>query len=279
MKTRKESTASLAPADSDTGAGARRSIEAAIRKIRAQTANPEPGEDTLYCGKCSYGWIVENGRARRCPCLARRGVGSRQDAIDALLRRHRAGISQKLSRVTAHTFLVRPGHEHIKPALDKYIKDLEAGQKHGWFIFGPPGVGKSFAAAYVVNTVKHKRILTSAMINFSRTLTALRATFGDEAEHRSLLSVLFDTPLLAIDDLGMEQRVNENPELSWAVSKFYEVIDYRRDEELPTIITSNRTPEQLTDRLGEAIMARIKNLTLRLDIENPSGVKSAGWSE
>lgn len=245
-------------------------IKSTIDRIRNMVPAENIEEDRVYCGKCEYGFIIVKGRARPCSCRSRRGIGTRQESIETLLKRNRAGISQKLARVSAHTFLTaRPGyehHDHVKITLDQYIRDLEAGKKYGWYIFGKTGVGKSYAAAYVINTVKHKRIMIAAMVNFSRILSALRQTFKDQTEHQELMDVLFDTPLLAIDDLGMEQRVNENPELSWSVSKFYEVIDYRRDNELPTIITSNRTPEELKDRLGEAIMERIKNLTLRLDM-------------
>lgn len=240
-----------------------------INKIASgikETDSQDEESLSLYCGKCTFGWVIKDGRAKRCECNIKR---TQQESIDSLLTRYRAGISKKLSRVNVHTFLVRPGHEHIRPALDKYIRDLSKGKRYGFFIFGKSGVGKSYAAAYIINTVRHARIMTSAMINFSRTLSALRATFSDEYEHRLLLNVLFDTPLLAIDDLGMEQRVSENPELSWAVSKFYEIIDYRRDEELPTVITSNKTIDQLQDRLGSAIMKRIEDLTLRLDISEP----------
>ena len=244
-----------------------KTVKSTAKNVLSELQVDQTGVDdskSKYCGKCSYGWIIEKGRARRCFCNDKRTM---QESIDSLLKRHRAGISTKLSRVNALSFLIRPGHEYIKPALDKYIKDLGQDKKrYGFFIFGKPGVGKSYAAAYIVNTVRNMRIMTAAMVNFSRTLSALRATFKDEFEHRQLLNVLFDTPLLAIDDIGMEQRVTENPELSWAVSKFYEIIDYRRDEELPTIITSNRTPEQLKDRLGEPIMARIDAMTMRLDI-------------
>lgn len=236
---------------------------------------PADPETLPYCGHCTYGWILENNRARPCPCTRRVGVLSKQERVEQLLQRHRAsGLSRKLSRVSDHTFLVRPGHEHIKPALDQYIRDLAAGKRYGFFIFGPTDVGKTYAAAYVINTVRHLRLMTAALINFSRSLSALQGTFRNDEEHQALLAALFHTPLLAIDDLGMEYRAGDRPEFSWAVSKFYEIIDFRREEELPTIITSNRTPEELQDRLGAPILSRIKALTLRLDMGPVTGGSS-----
>jgi DNA replication protein DnaC len=248
-----------------------KSIDAAMRAIR-DNRDPQVTETDGdgYCGKCTYGWLIdENARARPCACITKRRISDRQKAIDELLHRHRAGMAQKLARVSAHTFLVRPGQELIRPALDQYIRDIATGKRYGYFIYGGSGVGKSWAAAYVVNTLRHLRLKTAALVNFSRVLSALRQTFGDDTEHQALLDVLYDTPLLAIDDLGMEYRTNENPELNWAVSEFYKVIDYRRDEDLSTIITTNRTPEELAERMGKPIMTRIGNLTLRMDIGEP----------
>lgn len=244
------------------------SIDLAMRAIR-NNRDPLPeeeGEDG-YCGKCTYGWLMnEEGRAYPCACIAKRRISDRQKAIDELLHRHRVGMSKKMSSVSAHTFLIRPGHEHIRPALDQYIRDIAGGKKYGFFMYGKSGVGKTWAAAYIVNTLRFLRLQSAALVNFSRMLSALKQTFHDDVEHQALLDILYDTPVLAIDDLGMEFRANANPELSWAVSEFYKVIDYRREEESSTIITTNRTPEELTDRMGEPIMTRIRHLTLRLDI-------------
>lgn len=245
-------------------------FKAAVKNVRRRMLEDHPSEpEPAWCGKCSFGWVIRDGRAGRCSCNARRGVGLRQEWIDAVLKRHRAGLSKRLASVSAHTFLIRPGHEHIKLALDQYIRNLTLARQYGFLIHGPSGAGKSWAAAYVVNSVRHRRSMSAAMVNFSRTLTALRSTFRDDDEHKALRSILFDTPLLAIDDLGMERKVNENPELSWAVEQFYQVIDYRRDEDLPTIITTNKTLDELRERLGEPIMTRIGHLTLRLDLELP----------
>lgn len=240
-----------------------REMMEAVKK-RRETAETVAMPPT--CGKCEYGFIIENGRARRCGCRIRGGIGNRQEALDEFLARHRVGMPRRLQKVSEFTYLVRPGREKIKTFLTNYVKELGQGKRYGLYIYGPPGVGKSFAAAYVVNSVKFARIMPAAMVNFARMLSALRNTFHDPLEHQKLLSVMYEVPLLVFDDVGMEQKVSENPEFSWGVAEFYKVIDFRRDEELPTIITTNRTMEELEERMGEAVMKRIEDMTVRLDM-------------
>lgn len=213
-----------------------------------------------YCGECYEGWRIQDGRAHRCPCVGRRHVASRQREIDRILDRHRAGMGRRLGRASEATWVTRPGQEMVRPVLDEYLRDLARGERYGLFLYGPPGVGKSWASAYVVNVARARRILPAAFVHFARVLAALKNTFRDEAEHRRLMDLLYETPLLAIDDLGMEQRTAEDPESSWSASEFYKVIDFRHEEELPTIITSNRSPDDLADRLGESVVSRLKRM-------------------
>lgn len=190
-----------------------------------------------------------------------------------MLDRYRAGVGSRLRAVTPFTFRVRPGQGHVKPALDRYLDELRerSGRRltgTGWLIFGPPGVGKSYAAAYLANRVKAEAFATAAMVNFPRFLSALRATFRNEADHQGLLRLLFETDLVAFDDLGMERKVrpDEEPATSWSVEKFYEVIDRRYDDERPTIVTTNRDLDEIRERFGEAIYSRLRGMTVLLDL-------------
>lgn len=221
-------------------------------------------ETVPYCGECLEGWRVVAGRARRCPCVLRRGVGERQRLIDRVLDRHRAGMGRRLGRASEATWVTRPGTEPVKAALDKYLKDVAKGETYGLLLYGPTGTGKSWASAYVVNVARARRIMPAAFVHFARILSALKETFRDEAEHKRLLDLLYETPLLAIDDLGMEQRTSEDPETSWSASELYKVIDYRHEEERPTIITTNRAVEDLADRHGDPVASRIKRMCIPL---------------
>lgn len=68
---------------------------------------------------------------------------------------------------------------------------------------------------------------------------------------------ILDCDLLIIDDLGAEFTTQ------FTVSSLYNIVNSRELEGKPTIISTNLTPEQLTDTYGERIASRIlSNYTL-----------------
>ncbi len=70
---------------------------------------------------------------------------------------------------------------------------------------------------------------------------------------------IMDKDLLAIDDLGIEPR--EIIEYGNVLSPIIDLISYRYDRQLPTIITSNLTPQQISEVYGKRIGDRLKETT------------------
>ena len=99
-----------------------------------------------------------------------------------------------------------------------------------------------------------------ATVSWGRVLSALKMTFKNEDEHQKILKLLYETEVLVIDDLGMEQKTTENYETSWSVSELYQMIDYRTDTAGRwTIITTNKPDEEIKSRFGEAFYSRVFN--------------------
>ncbi|HMO56125.1 MAG TPA: ATP-binding protein [Roseiflexaceae bacterium] len=115
----------------------------------------------------------------------------------------------------------------------------------GWFIlFGNYGVGKTHLAAAIANELlqRHWRVLFAVVPDL---LDHLRSTFGpsSEVEYDDRFELVRTVPLLVLDDLGTE---NTTP---WAREKLFQIINYRYNETLPTVITSNRKPEDIDPRI------------------------------
>lgn len=70
---------------------------------------------------------------------------------------------------------------------------------------------------------------------------------------------LMDKDILAIDDLGTEPR--EIIEYGNVLSPIIDLISYRYEHQLPTIITSNLTPQQISEVYGKRIGDRLKETT------------------
>jgi DNA replication protein DnaC len=60
-------------------------------------------------------------------------------------------------------------------------------------------------------------------------------------------------PFLILDDLGAEQITDSG----WVADRMYQIIGTRHGDDRPTFFTSNCTPTELADRLGDRIMSRV----------------------
>ena len=127
-----------------------------------------------------------------------------------------------------------------------YIRALEyARRPQGWLVlFGNYGAGKTHLAAAIANEAlrHHYRVLFAIVPDL---LDHLRSTFGpsSEIEYDDRFEMIRDVPLLILDDLGTE---NTTP---WAREKLFQIINYRYNDALPTVITSNRKPEDIDPRI------------------------------
>ena len=76
--------------------------------------------------------------------------------------------------------------------------------------------------------------------------------YGDESARKRLASYQH-CPILLIDDVGgFEKEVSDDRR-----QLFYELVDARSDHLLPTIMTTNLTPADLTAHYGERVLNRL----------------------
>jgi DNA replication protein DnaC len=77
-------------------------------------------------------------------------------------------------------------------------------------------------------------------------LDHLRSTFGPNSEtaYDERFELIRSARLLVLDDLGTE---NTTP---WAREKLFQIINHRYNYSLPTVITSNRKPDDIEPRIA-----------------------------
>lgn len=150
----------------------------------------------------------------------------------------------------------------------------------GLFIQGPVGCGKthlacavakSFAQGALVRTCDKPRI--ARRIRFVTSidfLARLKETYdaAPGSAESDIMRGFTECDLLVLDDLGKDLPTE------WAVNRIFQLLNARYNEMLPTIITTQYTPEQLAVKFSrradavdaEAIVSRISEMCAAVEL-------------
>jgi DNA replication protein DnaC len=143
----------------------------------------------------------------------------------------------------------------------------------GWLVLtGSTGSGKTHMAAAIAN----ERIGHNApafFITAADLLDHLRAAFSPESEmpYDRLFDQVRNTPLLILDDLGMQAST------PWALEKLDQLLNHRFSHELPTVLTSEKPlsnmDERLQSRLSDTALCQVLSLE-----EDPGQQADCNWA-
>lgn len=127
---------------------------------------------------------------------------------------------------------------------------------HSWLLlWGPYSTGKTGLA---VAAFRQRLQTTGAglFLTVEHLLLTLKGTYGPNGEgsESKVIASIRQAPLLVLDDAGAERTTG------WVQEKLFGIVNYRYDQQLPTIITSNLDPAALAQHLGERSMWRIREM-------------------
>ena len=203
----------------------------------------------IYCSKCHtprQNRLEVSGKTiePRCMCACqtedydrREQERNHREFLDIVAKTRSIGLPD--SSLRKHTFENDLGYNPKQMRMAKrYVQHWEEMQKNstGLLLWGDVGTGKSFIAGCIANALLDKGVPV-IMTNFARLLNKLTDMYA--GDRNAYIDSFKRYPLMIIDDLGVERNSE------FAREQVFSVIDSRYRSELPMIVTTNLTLEEL----------------------------------
>ena len=201
---------------------------------------------------------VQFGKALQCTCQETATLAKR---IKNLQQFSNLGNFGDLTFQT----LPQEGTSKNKERQKKYKKTIEQSRSYaenpeGWLILlGSSGSGKTKIAATIANHCLHQGIPVF-FVGVADLLDHLRTTFSprENVSYDELFEQVRSVPMLVLDDF-------RTPSISpWAEEKLYQILNYRSNAKLLTIITTSvpmhQTGERFKSRFQDPTLSKILDL-------------------
>ncbi len=232
----------------------------------------------IVCPVCQdRGIILQGETAVPCTCMEQKKI----ENSFKYARLSRELMNCRFEKFKLDYYKSSDGINHLQNAQKALTASQDFTQKvlnnpHevGLLFTGPVGSGKTFLAASIANVLIEQQCKLLFLI-VPDLLDELRASFSNKSDHTEfdLLDIARTIPILIMDDLGAHNYTD------WSRNRIYSILNYRMNEQLPTIITTNLDFEEIEHHLGERTcsrllqMCRIFRLSTQQDIRMQNYVK------
>ncbi len=200
------------------------------------------------CGLChDRGWLVPDvpfdhpdfGRLVRCECMKYFDEQERRERFLRLCRLPRGSEAR-----TFDTFEIRPGLEEAYQAA----LDVAEGKLKWLTLMSEVDRGKSHLAIAIARRwLERKR--PARYVAVPELLDELRKGYHPDADmsYDEEFYFLKNVDLLVLDDLGMEATT------PWVKEKLDTLVNYRSENALPLVVTTNLSFEQMSERIASRL--------------------------
>ena len=226
-------------------------IEGLIHPLSLREDEYLNGDSLICCRKCHTPRqkrieVAGKRMEPRCMCACqtadydkREQERKHREFLDMVERNRSVGLPDLELR--KHTFENDLGYNPKQIAMVKqYVQHWEEflASSTGLLLWGDVGTGKSFIAGCIANALLDKGVPV-IMTNFARLLNKLTDMYS--GDRNAYIDSFKKYPLMIVDDLGMERNSEFTRE------QVFSVIDSRYRSQLPMIVTTNLSLEELKD--------------------------------
>lgn len=220
----------------------------------------------LFFNKTTLRWI----RPQLCERCENREIECRRETQQKQFVNYvKKNIDSILIKIGIDKLLLPASYEGYSKTEIETCKRSVSG-KHGLFICGDSGRGKSWLAVAVLKDLIEKCASSQKIVgqNYKNVegllssyrfvyvplqLIEIRANYGNKnySGELNVVQELTKIPVLILDDIGVE-KLSE-----WVREKLNTIIHFRNSRALKTIYTSNVLPDQIAIQFGNRIASRI----------------------
>lgn len=148
-------------------------------------------------------------------------------------------------------------------AIDGFVT-LNGGPRHALLFSGDFGTGKTTLACATLKSYMWLHRVDGRFTKFYQFIRNVQSGYGDGTA-TAVLHAVKTSPVLVIDDIGeLERRVSQSENRK---ELLFEVLDYRNDYLLPTIMTTNLDEKGLIDQFSERTFNRIIEMARLISLE------------
>lgn len=163
-------------------------------------------------------------------------------------------MNDKFRKCTLKNWDHSIGNKNLYDIANQYINKFSKMKKEnkGILLHGTPGNGKTYFSACIANALMEKLVPTICVgaIALTERIAQSKRTWGSEGIF-TVLNSLENADLLIIDDLGTEE------DTKWTRAMIYQIIEKRNVINLPVIITTNISLEELQSRYDDRTYSRL----------------------
>ena len=236
------------------------------------------------CGQpIKYGYIpiLDKERAIECPCVTAKQAEEQKQRIEKGVKyirsqmRTLSGMKTRQRGISLCGISSREGQKDAFEAavefVDRFSKSKN-GKVKGLLFSGGVGSGKTLLSAAILNTIIDNTEVSEhdaegagtsrfeySPVRFTSTVELferLKSTYSADNKEtaQGIMSALKECRVLALDDMGAEKPTE------WVNERLFEIIDYRYNEYLPVIASTNATPAELKTQIGERSFDRLREM-------------------